>query len=114
MSHGKREKDAGLAKEAPRAKKVLETFIHKVKAMLKKNHCMTALITKPLKEKDIDGATFKEGNDGSKDEDDEGEDDEGESLEDDGEEEENDSNESGGQSAEESENSENEYDTDDD
>lgn len=114
MSHGKREKDAGLAKEAPRAKKVLETFIHKVKAMLKKNHCMTALITKPLKEKDIDGTTFKEGDDGSKDEDDDGEENEGESSDDDGEEEENDLDESGGQSAEESENSENEYDTDDD
>ena len=114
ISHGKREKDAGLAKEAPRAKKVLETFIHKVKAMLKKNHCMTALITKALKEKDIDGTTFKEGNDGSNDEDDDGEEDEGESSDDDGGEEENDSDESGGQSAEDSENSENEYDTDDD
>ena len=114
ISHGKREKDAGLAKEAPRAKKVLETFIHKVKAMLKKNHCMTALITKALKEKDIDGTTFKEGNDGSNDEDDDGEEDEGESSDDDGGEEENDSDESGGQSAEDSENSEKEYDTDDD
>lgn len=109
MSHGKREKDAGLAKEAPRAKKVLETFIHKVKAMLKKNHCMTALITKALKEKDIDGTTLKEDNF------DDGEEaDEGESSDDDGEEEENDLDESGGQSAEQSENSENEYDTDDD
>ena len=41
--HGKREKDANLVKEAPRAKKVLEIFIHKVKAMLKKNRCMTAM-----------------------------------------------------------------------
>ena len=43
ISHGKREKDASLAKEAPRAKKALEVFIHKVKAMLKKNRCMTAM-----------------------------------------------------------------------
>lgn len=43
VSHGKRKKDAMLAKEAPRAKKALETFIHKVKAMLKKNNCMTAM-----------------------------------------------------------------------
>lgn len=43
ISHGKREKDANLAKEAPRAKKALEMFIHKVKALLKKNGCMTAM-----------------------------------------------------------------------
>lgn len=43
MAHGKREKDAILNREAPRAKKALETFIHKVKAMLKKNGCMTAM-----------------------------------------------------------------------
>jgi hypothetical protein len=43
ISHGKRKKDAMLAKEAPRAKKALEMFIHKVKAMLKKNSCMTAM-----------------------------------------------------------------------
>ena len=43
IAHGKKEKDANLAKEAPRAKKALELFIHKVKAMLKKNRCMTAM-----------------------------------------------------------------------
>jgi hypothetical protein len=43
IAHGKREKDAILAKDAPRAKKVLEMFIHKVKSLLKKNRCMTAM-----------------------------------------------------------------------
>lgn len=43
ISYGKREKDANIAKEAPRAKKALEMFIHKVKAMLKKYGCMTAM-----------------------------------------------------------------------
>lgn len=47
LSHGKRKKDAKLAKEAPRAKKALEMFIHKVKAMLKKNNCMTAMCKLP-------------------------------------------------------------------
>ena len=43
ISHGKREKDANLAKETPRAKKALELFTHKVKALLKKNNCMSAM-----------------------------------------------------------------------
>lgn len=43
ISHGKRKKEAMVAKEAPRANKALEMFIHKVKAMLKKNNCMTAM-----------------------------------------------------------------------
>ena len=43
ISHGKREKDSNLAKEAPKAKKVLESMIHKVKMLLKKNQCMTAM-----------------------------------------------------------------------
>merc|ERR1712194_298319 len=53
ISHGKREKDEILGKEAPRAKKALEMFIHKVKRMLKKNGCMTAMWAKTLKTKDI-------------------------------------------------------------
>lgn len=43
ISHGKRVKDANLAKETPRAKKALELFTHKVKALLKKNRCLTAM-----------------------------------------------------------------------
>ena len=43
ISHGKRKKEAMVAKEAPRANKALEMFIHMVKAMLKKNNCMTAM-----------------------------------------------------------------------
>jgi hypothetical protein len=43
ISHGKRVKDANLAKETPRSKKALELFIHKVKALLKKNRCLTAM-----------------------------------------------------------------------
>ena len=69
IAHGKREKDANLAKEAPRAKKALEMFIHKVKAMLKKNKCMTAMWTKELKTKDIDGTTLKEEKEADDDED---------------------------------------------
>lgn len=106
MSHGKREKDVGLAKEAPRAKKALEMFIHKVKIMLKKNCCMTAMGTKTLKEKDIDGTTLKDEDEPN--EQDEGEDDEGESAED-GEEDD-----SGSESDGSEENSEDEYETDDD
>ena len=36
-------KDANLAKETPRSKKILELFIHKVKALLKKNRCLSAM-----------------------------------------------------------------------
>mmetsp|Transcript_38641 Transcript_38641/g.81257 ORF Transcript_38641/g.81257 Transcript_38641/m.81257 type:complete len:814 (-) Transcript_38641:249-2690(-) len=77
ITHGKREKDAILNKEAPRAKKALEMFIHKVKAMLKKNRCMTAMWTKTLKARDIDGSKIRE--EKELDEDDEGGDDEGDS-----------------------------------
>lgn len=103
MSHGKREKDVGFAKEAPRAKKALEMFIHKVKAMLKKNNCMTAMWTKTLKEKDIDGTALKD-EDGSKERD--GSDEDEEESSDDEEEEESDGSKG-------SENPEEEYDTDD-
>ena len=43
IAHGKRVKDANLAKETPRSKKILELFIHKVKALLKKNRCLSAM-----------------------------------------------------------------------
>jgi Fanconi anemia group D2 protein len=43
IAHGKREKDANLAKETPRAKKILETFMHTVKRLFRKNRCMTAI-----------------------------------------------------------------------
>ena len=43
IAYGKRVKDANLAKETPRTKKALELFIHKVKALLKKNRCLTAM-----------------------------------------------------------------------
>jgi hypothetical protein len=114
-SHGKRARDAGLAKEAPRAKKAQEMFVHKVKAMLKKNSCMTAMWTKTLKEKDIDGTTLKDEGRNKKhdygeeeEEEDEVDEDEEESSND-GEEDDSD----GSKSAE-SGNSEDEYDTDDD
>ena len=58
IAHGKRVKDANLAKEGPRAKKSLELFIHKVKSLLKKNRCMTAMWTKALTAKDIDGSAL--------------------------------------------------------
>ncbi|KAL3790149.1 hypothetical protein HJC23_009586 [Cyclotella cryptica] len=60
IAYGKRVKDANLAKETPRTKKALELFIHKVKALLKKNRCLTAMWTKTLKSKDIDGTTLRE------------------------------------------------------
>lgn len=60
IAHGKREKDANLAKEGPRAKKSLELFIHKVKSLLKKNRCMTAMWTKTLAAKDIDGSALSD------------------------------------------------------
>jgi len=60
IAHGKREKDVNLAKETPRAKKVLEIFIHKVKSLLKKNRCMTAMWTKTLKATDLDGSALSE------------------------------------------------------
>ncbi|KAL7552476.1 hypothetical protein ACHAWF_016165 [Thalassiosira exigua] len=105
ISHGKREKDANLAKEAPRAKKALEMFIHKVKALLKKNRCMTAMWTATLKAKDIDGSTIKEAD--NKHGDDEGDDsasDDGESADE----------EDGSEEVDSEDTSENEYDTDDD
>jgi hypothetical protein len=43
IAHGKRVKDSNLAKETPRSKKALELFTHKVKALLKKNRCLTAM-----------------------------------------------------------------------
>mmetsp|Transcript_131 Transcript_131/g.229 ORF Transcript_131/g.229 Transcript_131/m.229 type:complete len:329 (+) Transcript_131:1-987(+) len=106
ISHGKREKDANLTKEAPRAKKALEMFIHKVKAMLKKNRCMTAMWTKTLKAKDIDGSTIKEERESEDDEE------EGDSENEDRDEEfdsEEDDDEGSGDSAD---TSENEYETD--
>ena len=41
--YGKRNKDHNLLNETPRAKKVLETFIHKIKVLMKKNNCLGAL-----------------------------------------------------------------------
>ena len=43
ISHGKREKDPNLIKESPRTKKILETFVHKIKVLMRKNGCVTAL-----------------------------------------------------------------------
>ena len=43
ISHGKRIKDSSFSVASPKAKKALEMFIHKVKALLKKNRCMTAM-----------------------------------------------------------------------
>mmetsp|Transcript_1563 Transcript_1563/g.2836 ORF Transcript_1563/g.2836 Transcript_1563/m.2836 type:complete len:184 (+) Transcript_1563:2794-3345(+) len=105
LSHGKREKDASLDKEAPRAKKALEMFVHKVKAMLKKNGCMTALWTKTLKAKDIDGTTLK-GENTSKEDKEEGDSADEDKVEGDNSDEEDDASSS-------TDTSENEYDTDD-
>jgi len=60
ITHGKREKDTNLAKETPRAKKVLESFIHKIKALMRKNRCLTALGGGNLKSKHIDGSIIED------------------------------------------------------
>ena len=116
-SHGKRERDAGLAKEAPRAKKAQEMFVHKVKAMLKKNSCMTAMWTKTLKEKGIDGTTLKDKGRNKKPDDGEEEEEEEEEEVDDYEGEssnEDEEDDSDGSKSAKSRDSDDEYETDDD
>uniref|UniRef100_A0A7S1ZUU9 FANCI solenoid 4 domain-containing protein n=1 Tax=Trieres chinensis TaxID=1514140 RepID=A0A7S1ZUU9_TRICV len=60
ISHGKREKDSNLIKESPRTKKILETFVHKIKVLMRKNGCVTALWAGNLKMKHIDGSVVED------------------------------------------------------
>jgi len=62
--YGKRNKDHNLLNETPRAKKVLETFIHKIKVLMKKNNCLGALWGGHLKNKNIDGSMLEESDSG--------------------------------------------------
>ena len=61
-SHGKRVKDPLLSKEAPRVKKVCEVFIHKMKALMKKNGVLGAFGGGNLKSKHIDGSLVESDN----------------------------------------------------
>jgi len=56
ISHGKREKDTQLAKEGPRVRKICETFIHKMKRLMRKNGVLDAFWGGNLKSKHIDGS----------------------------------------------------------
>jgi len=100
ITHGKREKDANLIRETPRAKRVLETFLHKIKVLMSKNHCVTAMWGGNLKEKRIDGTVVEEIYSSDEDGDDEGEEGEQESGDDEEDDEDSDS--------------ENEYESDED
>lgn len=60
IAHGRRVKDPNLIKESPKAKKQLETFIHKIKVMMKKNNCLSAMWGGNLKTKNIDGSLYVE------------------------------------------------------
>ena len=59
IAHGRRTKDPLIMKESPKAKKAQEFFIHKIKAMMKKNNCLTAMWSGKLKEKNIDGTVYQ-------------------------------------------------------
>ena len=97
ISYAKREKDSALIKETPRAKRLMEAFLHKIKVLMRKNNCITAIWQGNLKNKNIDGTVVKddeEEEDGSGEEneaeDEDGTDDEEDSDEEDDESEEDD------------------------
>ena len=83
INHGKRAKDANIIKEAPRAKKILEIFLHKIKVLMQKNKCVTALWSGTLKEKHIDGTVVEKSDTEDEETDDDEEDDEGDDDDDD-------------------------------
>ena len=60
VAYGRRKKDPALIKESPKAKKALESFIHKIKAMMKKNKCLSAYWGGNLLERNIDGSLYQE------------------------------------------------------
>jgi Fanconi anemia group D2 protein len=59
-SHGKREKDVNISREAPRVRKVCETFIHNVKSLMRQNGILDAFWGGNLKDKHIDGTVIIE------------------------------------------------------
>jgi hypothetical protein len=60
ITFAKREKDSALIKETPRAKRLMEAFLHKIKILMRKNNCLTAIWQGTLMEKNIDGSTVKD------------------------------------------------------
>ena len=88
ISYAKREKDSALIKETPRAKRLMEAFLHKIKVLMRKNNCLTAIWQANLKEKNIDGTVYKDKEEGDEEESSGEEDEEGSEENDDGEEEE--------------------------
>jgi Fanconi anemia group D2 protein len=60
VQHGKISKDANIVREGPKVRKVCETFIHKVKNILKKSGVEDAFILGELKLKAIDGSVIDE------------------------------------------------------
>ena len=59
-SHGKREKDVNISREAPRVRKVCEIFIHNVKSLMRQNGILDAFWGGNLKDKNIDGTIIVE------------------------------------------------------
>lgn len=55
IAYGKRERDSLILKETPKLKKILELFIYKVRAMMKRENCLEAVWVGNLKPKNIDG-----------------------------------------------------------
>jgi hypothetical protein len=58
VQHGKISKDANIVREGPKVRKVCETFIHKVKNILKKSGVEDAFTLGELKLKAIDGSVI--------------------------------------------------------
>ena len=87
ISYAKREKDSALIKETPRAKRLMEAFLHKIKVLMRKNNCITAIWQGNLKNKNIDGTVVEdneeeeEGSGEENEEDEDGTDDEEDSEE---------------------------------
>ena len=92
ITFAKREKDSALIKETPRAKRLMEAFLHKIKILMRKNNCLTAIWQGTLTEKNIDGSTVKD--DEEEEDDDDDDEEEGSGEEEGGSEEEGDDDES--------------------
>jgi hypothetical protein len=60
VQHGKISKDANIVREGPKVRKVCETFIHKVKNILKKSGVEDAFTLGELKLKAVDGSVIDE------------------------------------------------------
>ena len=76
ITFAKREKDSALIKETPRAKRLMEAFLHKIKILMRKNNCLTAIWQGTLAEKNIDGSTVKDDEEEEEEDDDDNEEEE--------------------------------------